>query len=115
MQDDTHENCKGVHLLDLPVELIHLIIRELSYCEILNLECTCLALAQATDSFRRIHKDEWAEILEEYYAQSYKDYRDDGCDRDDESYGSYGSYGDHRGSHIADGIWTFDSYNPYIE
>lgn len=50
------------HLLDLPVEIIFLIIRELDFWTILQLRKTCVALEGIVESFKTVHAKEWDRI-----------------------------------------------------
>lgn len=71
-------------LLDLPVEVLHLIICELDSWSILQLSKTCLSFQKTVDSFKTTHRSKWRHIVEEEDRRQMQEIYDDEDDWDQE-------------------------------
>lgn len=76
-QEDTESGTLDVeqtHLLDLPTEVLHLIIHKLDYRSISNLEDTCSSFVYIIESFKKVHRRRWLLIEIEFREYKKKQY-----------------------------------------
>lgn len=67
------------YLLEVPVEVLHLIYKRLGYKEMDSLRLTCKYLRGSIKSFKEYYKKEWKEMREAYEDDTYfDDYGGDG-------------------------------------